>query len=258
MTRKKTTVQLGKLLTKDKNEKYEARRANKAPYQGVDEQQTKVSVLEQSNLEELIATVQIQKKQYAADMGEGEEVDEGPVLISAETTAQQEIIASDRRDLMSIPRRPQWVDGMTTDELAVLESEAFIDWRREIAVNAQEQGLHLTPYERNLDFWRQLWRTVERSDLLVQILDARDPDFYHCRDLARYVEEVGPSKRLMLLVNKADFLTAAQRREWAEYFIRNGIDALFFLRTLRAYEADKGARRIRGGCFTCARTARRR
>lgn len=32
-----------------------------------------------------------------------------------------------------------------------------------------------TPYEKNLDFWRQLWRVIERSDLIVQIVDARNP-----------------------------------------------------------------------------------
>ncbi len=38
----------------------------------------------------------------------------------------------------------------------------------------------VTPYEKNLDVWRQLWRVVERSDVLVQIVDARMPTFYQC------------------------------------------------------------------------------
>ena len=41
----------------------------------------------------------------------------------------------------------------------------------------------MTPFERNIDFWRQLWRVVERSDVVVQILDARDPLFFRSADL---------------------------------------------------------------------------
>lgn len=72
-------------------------------------------------------------------------------------------------------------------------------------------GLLLTPYERNLEVWRQLWRVIERSQLIVQIVDARNPLFFRCVDVDRYVKEVDPSKKNLLLINKADLLTYAQR-----------------------------------------------
>ena len=28
----------------------------------------------------------------------------------------------------------------------------------------------LTPFEKNLEVWRQLWRVLERSDIVVQVL----------------------------------------------------------------------------------------
>jgi len=28
-------------------------------------------------------------------------------------------------------------------------------------------GITLTPYEKNLDFWRQMWRVIERSDVCI-------------------------------------------------------------------------------------------
>ena len=31
-----------------------------------------------------------------------------------------------------------------------------------------EEGLVLTPSEKNLEVWRQLWRVLERSDIVVQ------------------------------------------------------------------------------------------
>lgn len=69
--------------------------------------------------------------------------------------------------------------------------------------------------------WRQLWRVLERSHLVVQIVDARNPLRFRCKDLEDYVRDVegnegeagsGPGKREnMLLINKADLLTANQR-----------------------------------------------
>lgn len=82
-------------------------------------------------------------------------------------------------------------------------------------------GLLLTPFERNLEVWRQLWRVVERSHLVVQIVDARNPLRFRCEDLEEFVKDVegpegeqgtGPGKRkTLLLVNKADLLTVEQR-----------------------------------------------
>jgi len=202
---------------------------------GLPEGQHSRSVLEQSSLDELIATVELRKESYAAATGEAEFVEQGPVLVSGVPRAQAEHAAACRRELVSIPRRPPWRSDMSPEELAALEAGAFLEWRRGLALAAQEEGLFLTPYERNLDFWRQLWRCLERSDLVVQIVDARDPDFYFCRDLARYIAELGASKRLLLLVNKADFLPSELRERWAEHFAERGIDAVFFsaLRELR-------------------------
>lgn len=33
----------------------------------------------------------------------------------------------------------------------------------------EEEELLLTPFERNLEVWRQLWRVLERSDIVVQV-----------------------------------------------------------------------------------------
>jgi ribosome biogenesis GTPase A len=48
------------------------------------------------------------------------------------------------------------------------------------ATRAGPAAPSVTPFEKNLDVWRQLWRVVERSDVLVQIVDARMPTFYQC------------------------------------------------------------------------------
>ena len=55
-----------------------------------------------------------------------------------------------------------------------------------------EEKLVLTPFEKNLEVWRQLWRVVERSDILVQVVDARDPLCYRSEDLEDYAKYGAP------------------------------------------------------------------
>ena len=90
----------------------------------------------------------------------------------------------------------------------------------------------MTPFERNLEVWRQLWRVIERSDLVVQIVDARNPLLFRSEDLEKYVKEVSPKKNNLLLVNKADMMTLEQREAWADYFEEAGINYKFFSASL--------------------------
>ncbi|GAA0163459.1 hypothetical protein LIER_19318 [Lithospermum erythrorhizon] len=131
---------------------------------------------------------------------------------------------------LRVPRRhvPPWNTQMTVEELDANERQAFLSWRRSLAKLEENEKLVLTPFEKNLDIWRQLWRVVERSDLLVTVVDARNPLFYRCSDLEAYVREIDEHKRTMLLVNKADLLPWSVREHWANYFHQHGILFLFW------------------------------
>ena len=71
---------------------------------------------------------------------------------------------------------------MTAEEVDRREKNAFLSWRREIALLENNENnfssKKVTPYEKNLEVWRQLWRVLERSDMAVQIVDARNPLLY--------------------------------------------------------------------------------
>ncbi len=72
---------------------------------------------------------------------------------------------------------------------------------------------------------------VERSDLLVQIVDARSPLLFWSRDLNSYARDLGPKKENLLLINKADLITESQRASWAEYFATIDVGAVFWSAT---------------------------
>lgn len=123
---------------------------------------------------------------------------------------------------------------MTAEQVQRNERESFLNWRRDMATLEDEEGLLLTPFEKNLEVWRQLWRVIERSQLIVQIVDARNPMLFRSADLEKYVKEVDESKANLLLINKADFLTAKQRKAWANYFDSQGIKYTFFSAAIAA------------------------
>lgn len=129
---------------------------------------------------------------------------------------------------LRVPRRPPWNSKMSVEELDANERQAFLVWRRNLARLEENEKLVLTPFEKNLDIWRQLWRVLERSDLLVMVVDARDPLFYRCPDLEAYAQEIDEHKRTLLLVNKADLLPFDVRQSWANYFQHHGILYVFW------------------------------
>src|SRR5579859_4770891 len=147
------------------------------------------------------------------------------------TPAQETALAkkqSAKKSALTVPRRPPWTPETTPVELERAERDAFLDWRRGLARLQESDDLLLTPFERNLEVWRQLWRVIERSDLVVQIVDARNPLLFRTEDLERYVKEVDPKKRNLLLINKSDMLTDDMREQWATYFEEKGINYKFF------------------------------
>ena len=87
--------------------------------------------------------------------------------------------------MASIPRRPIWNSQTTKEELDRAEKDSFLKWRRELAEAEEDSGKVFTPFEKNIEFWRQLWRVIERSDLVVQLVDARRPLLFWCPDLEK-------------------------------------------------------------------------
>jgi hypothetical protein len=144
---------------------------------------------------------------------------------------------------LRIPRKPAWTRDMTAEQVERNERDAFLEWRREIAtMEAAHPDLKVTPFEKNLQVWRQLWRVLERSDFAIQIVDARNPVLYFSRDLMKYASELKPPRPMMLLINKADFLTDYQRRVWAAHLDQAGIRFAFYSARDEMHKLDEAVR----------------
>ncbi|XP_041863062.1 large subunit GTPase 1 homolog [Melanotaenia boesemani] len=188
------------------------------------------SVTEQNSMDDFLATAELAGTEFVAEKLNIKFVpaEARAGLLTAEEKTRLKKLHEDNKHFLRIPRRPHWDESTSPDALQLAEKDSFLLWRRELAQLEEEQKLILTPFERNLEFWRQLWRVIERSDVIVQIVDARNPLLFRCVDLESYVKEVSPDKVNILLVNKADLLTREQRRVWARYFEKEGLRAVFW------------------------------
>ncbi|XP_005383243.2 PREDICTED: large subunit GTPase 1 homolog [Chinchilla lanigera] len=188
------------------------------------------SVTEQSSLDDFLATAELAGTEFVAEKLNIKFVlpEARTGLLSFEESQRIQKLHEENRQFLSIPRRPVWDKKTSPEELKQAEKDNFLKWRRQLVRLEEEEKLILTPFERNLDFWRQFWRVIERSDIVVQIVDARNPLLFRCEDLECYVKEIDPSKENVILINKADLLTAEQRGAWAAYFEKEGVQVIFW------------------------------
>ncbi|KAI4681460.1 uncharacterized protein J4E92_007947 [Alternaria infectoria] len=190
------------------------------------------SVTEQGALDDFLSTAELAGTDFTAEKMNNVKIihkdQKNPYLLSPLEERNVTKKHKENRNRLTVPRRPHWDKDTTPQELDEKERASLLQWRRGLAELQENNDLLLTPFERNLEVWRQLWRVIERSDLVVQIVDARNPLMFRSEDLEDYVKEVDPKKNNLLLVNKADMMTLEQRKAWADYFTEAGINYKFF------------------------------
>ncbi|MCP9259859.1 Large subunit GTPase 1 [Dirofilaria immitis] len=199
------------------------------------------SVTDETGLEEFLAKAELAKTNFTADRGELRLLDlrNSKIVLNATNAAlSMDELYKKYGDRLRIPRRPPKCEWETADDLTQLENEYFLEWRKNLADLQEGHSVILTPYERNLELWRQLWRVIERSDIIIQILDARNPLLFRNLDLEAYVKECDATKQNMYLINKTDLLSKEQIESWRKWFLENNIDAIFEIDTESPSSAD--------------------
>ncbi|MFB6490399.1 MAG: GTPase [Thermoproteus sp. AZ2] len=85
--------------------------------------------------------------------------------------------------------------------------------------------------------WRRVRRVVEDSDLVLEVLDARDPLATRSEELEALAKRLG--KRVIAAINKADLVPMEAGLAWKRWLEKQGIPAVFFSAKMR-----KGTRKL--------------
>jgi nuclear GTP-binding protein len=54
--------------------------------------------------------------------------------------------------------------------------------------------------------WNELYKVIDSSDVVLHVLDARDPEGTRCRSVEKYIREEAPHKHLVFVLNKCDLV----------------------------------------------------
>ncbi|GAB7358503.1 hypothetical protein MBLNU230_g2566t1 [Neophaeotheca triangularis] len=68
--------------------------------------------------------------------------------------------------------------------------------------------------------WNELYKVIDSSDVIVHVLDARDPLGTRCRSVEKYMREEAPHKHLLFLINKCDLVPTTVAARWVKLLSR--------------------------------------
>ena len=54
--------------------------------------------------------------------------------------------------------------------------------------------------------WNELYKVIDSSDVVIHVLDARDPEGTRCQSIEKYIREEAPHKHLVFVLNKTDLV----------------------------------------------------
>lgn len=118
---------------------------------------------------------------------------------------------------LDFPRRPLWNYGMRREELMRKEEKSFLEYL-DILQSKNPPGT-LSHFEHNLETWRQLWRVLEMSDVILLIVDIRHPVLQLSPVLYHYI--TGELKKnIILVLNKVDLSPAPLVLAWKHYLTK--------------------------------------
>ncbi|XP_041068536.1 guanine nucleotide-binding protein-like 1 [Carcharodon carcharias] len=117
--------------------------------------------------------------------------------------------------VLDFPKRSPWNYTMTKEQLLVQEEKAFREYLEKIY--STFDPVKLSYFEHNLETWRQLWRVLEMSDVVLLITDIRHPVIHFSPALYDYVTQE-MKRNIILVLNKIDLAPPSLVAAWKHYF----------------------------------------
>ncbi|XP_060648761.1 guanine nucleotide-binding protein-like 1 [Drosophila nasuta] len=133
------------------------------------------------------------------------------------TPAQREIDAA-YFEHFDFPVRPPWSSDSTKEQLDRSENRYFKEYVDELLRQKQSvDSRELSLFELNLETWRQLWRVLEFSDVLLIIVDVRFATLMFPPSLYDYIIKT-LKKHAIVVFNKVDLVAPEAVVAWRHYF----------------------------------------
>ncbi|XP_053182404.1 guanine nucleotide-binding protein-like 1 [Scomber japonicus] len=115
---------------------------------------------------------------------------------------------------LGFPRRPSWNYEMTRENLLKKEEKSYREYLDDL--HSRNPPGSLSHFEHNLETWRQLWRVLEMSDVILLIVDIRHPMLQFPPAIYHYITG-DLQKQMILVLNKVDLCPPPLVIAWKHY-----------------------------------------
>ncbi|KAK6175475.1 hypothetical protein SNE40_013934 [Patella caerulea] len=140
-----------------------------------------------------------------------------------ERERQKELRKKEREKLRNKKRN---LDSFVQD--ALKKQKAY---EKKKSVSDKENSLSQTggkPIENSLKtFYKEFRKVIDQADVILEVLDARDPLGSRCQEVEQAVLSAGTNKKLVLLLNKIDLVPKENVEAWLKY-LRNEFPTIAF------------------------------
>lgn len=109
--------------------------------------------------------------------------------------------------------------SVTTLEEFAKSAECSYDDSIDNTETIKEENLAMDPlYKKGQSkrLWNELYKVLDSSDVIVHVLDARDPHGTRCKRIEQFIQEEAKHKHLVFLLNKCDLVPPGVASKWVE------------------------------------------
>ncbi|CAM0137949.1 GTPase required for pre-60S ribosomal subunit nuclear export and maturation [Umbelopsis sp. WA50703] len=69
--------------------------------------------------------------------------------------------------------------------------------------------------------WNELYKVIDSSDVVIHVLDARDPVGTRCKNVEKFIQKEAPHKHLIFVLNKCDLVPTWVTARWVKHLSKD-------------------------------------
>ncbi|KAI9597839.1 guanine nucleotide-binding protein-like 3 [Syncephalis fuscata] len=152
------------------------------------------------------------------------------LLSQIEETKRQAEKDKTRAKKLRLQQKQQGNSLQALAKSAAQRGKAFVGENDEAGLNGvrdlQESAITTKDNSRRA-YYREFRKVVEAADVILEVLDARDPLGCRAKHVEQYIMDSGTRKRIILVLNKIDLVPRETVEQWLKY-LRNEFPTIAF------------------------------